>query len=164
MRWFETWRADPAVAALADRHYSRKTPGSKQFAPPGRILVLRSWRADAAWVTLWPDPQYVDHDFGDAFTCTLFRNEGTDLSSEMITEAVAATLDRWPEGPQQFLTFVDGRKVASANPGYCFLRAGFERVGRTKYKALHVLRLDGERYPAAAAPRRAQLSLLGEAA
>lgn len=33
--WQRTWRADPRAAALADRHYSRGTPGASQFAPPG---------------------------------------------------------------------------------------------------------------------------------
>jgi hypothetical protein len=30
------------------------------------------------------------------------------------------------------VTFVDARKVASRNPGYCYETAGFRRVGRTK--------------------------------
>lgn len=34
MTWQRTWRADPRAAALADDHYSRKSRGADQFAPP----------------------------------------------------------------------------------------------------------------------------------
>ena len=33
-------RFDPVGAAMADRHYSRQTPGSPQFMPPGQTIVL----------------------------------------------------------------------------------------------------------------------------
>lgn len=54
MLWRETWRADPQAARIADRHYSRKTPGSAQFSPPGRCMILI--RDDALWCTSWPLP------------------------------------------------------------------------------------------------------------
>ena len=38
--WLVTNRVDPAVARMADDHYSRKTRGARQFAAPGRVLVL----------------------------------------------------------------------------------------------------------------------------
>lgn len=160
MNWFQSWRADPLVRALADRHYSRKTPGATQFAPPGRNLTLRTLAADAAWVTSWPLPEYVDHDWGDCWTCTLFRNEGSTLSSRLVGEAVAATAARFGNPPPGgFLTFVDSSKVASRNPGYCFLKAGFRRVGVTK-KGLLVLKLAPALFPAPVAPRQFQLALL----
>lgn len=34
MTWRLSWRADPAGAVLADRHYNRQRVGSKQFVPP----------------------------------------------------------------------------------------------------------------------------------
>lgn len=161
MQWFRSWRADPVVARLADRHYSRKTPGAAQFAPPGRNITLRTFDGDAGWVTNWPDPQYVDHDWGDAYTCTLFRNEGDVLSSKLIREAVAATRHEFRDPPAGgFLTFVDARKVASENPGFCFLKAGFKKIGRTKDRGLLVLRLAPEDFPEAIAPREFQLSFV----
>lgn len=161
MRWFKSWRADPAVAALADRHYSRKTPGAAQFAPPGRNLTLRTFDADAGWVTNWPDPEYVDHKWGDCYTCTLFRNEGTQLSSELITEATAATHARFGDPPPGgFLTFIDEDKVESENPGYCFLMAGWRKIGRTKDRNLIVMRLSPEDFPPASYAREFQLTFV----
>lgn len=161
MLWFRSWRADPLVRALADRHYSRKTVGASQFAPPGRNLTLRTLAADAAWVTSWPRPEYVAHNWGDCWTCTLFRNESRNLSSELITEAMAATCATFGEPPTGgFLTFVDQRQVASPNPGYCFKVAGFEEVGRTKDRGLLALQLPAESMPAPASPLELQGSLL----
>lgn len=70
VRWQLTWRADPRAAALADRHYSRKTPGAAQFSPPGRCLPLILPRGDAVWVTSWPLEEYTLHGLGDAWVCT----------------------------------------------------------------------------------------------
>ena len=128
MHWSLTWRADPHVAAFADRHYSRKTPGAAQFSPPGRVLVLRS--PTAAWVTSFPLAEYVDHAWPGAQVCTLFRNEGPALSSTIIREAVAASRWRWGCPELGMITFINAKKVRpKRDPGYCFLMAGFKRVG-----------------------------------
>lgn len=150
MRWARTWRADPVVRALADRHYSRKTPGAAQFSPPGRNLTLRTLSGDAGWVTAWERSEYVLHGWGDAWTCAFFRNEGNSLSSGLIAEAVAATRAKFgdpvPEGG--FLTFVDATKVRhKRDPGRCFIRAGFKPVGHTKKRSLVVLRLSAGDLP-----------------
>ncbi len=65
---------------------------------------------------------------------TCFRKEGPGLASEMIREAVAHTLWRWPEPPPLgMVTFVDPSKVArKRQPGYCYKKAGFEHVGFTE--------------------------------
>lgn len=130
--WCLSWRADPVVSAFADRHYSRKTPGATQFAPPGRIVVLRT--LTAAWVSLWPKAEYVDHGWPGAWLCTLFRNEGPSLSSDLIRWAVAATRAEWPEAPAEgMVTFIDPKKTRhKRDPGRCFRKAGFREVGRTK--------------------------------
>lgn len=49
--WRRSWRADPAVAALADRHYNRQHVGAGQFVPPGSCLVLKTADGKAGWVT-----------------------------------------------------------------------------------------------------------------
>jgi hypothetical protein len=162
MRWRRTWRADPRVAALADRHYSRKTPGASQFAPPGRCLVLVTAAGDAGWATSWPLHEYTLHGLGDAWVCTLFRNESEHLSSELIREALAATRSAWGAPPTGgTLTFVDASKVRpKRDPGRCFLRAGFERLDRlTKDRGLVILRLAANRHPAPIQPIHTQLAL-----
>jgi hypothetical protein len=134
MDWHVTWRADPRAAHLADRHYNRKTPGSAQFTPPGRCMVLLTKQADALWVTSWPYAQYVMHAWAGAWLCTLFRNESAMLSSDLITQAVAATRWQWGTPPDLgMITFVDPTKVRKKRDwGRCFRRAGWKHIGYTK--------------------------------
>ena len=133
MRWELSHRADPLAAVIADRHYSRQTIGSPQFVPPGRCLVLR--KPDAYWVTSWPFAEYVKHQWAGAWVCSAFRNEGPDLSSELVREAVAATRWYWPEVPALgMVTFVDaGRVRHKRDPGRCYLKAGFKHIGFTQF-------------------------------
>ncbi len=91
MRWHLSFRADPQVRVLADRHYNRQSVGSAQFVPPGRCLVLKTEAADAMWITSWPFAEYVRHAWAGAWMCSAFRNESKELSSELIREAVSAT-------------------------------------------------------------------------
>lgn len=149
--WTLTDRAAPEARAIADRHYNRQKPGARQFVPPGRCIVLD--QPNALWVTSWPFAQYVMHAWAGAWICSAFRNEGAGLSSDLIRQAVAATRSIFGEPPALgMVTFVDERKVrAKRDPGRCFLRAGFKRVGRTK-AGLIVLQLLPADMPAPAAP------------
>ena len=123
--WRRTTKFDPRAAALADRHYSRRTVGSPQFMPPGRTLVLVTEAGDAVWGTHWPDPA-LTLDGLDAWRCSIFRNEGPHLSSDLIVEAMQRTAETWRERPQDgWLTFVRIDKVRSVNPGACFKAAGW---------------------------------------
>jgi len=134
MPWVRTSRADARAAALADRHYSRKTVGAAQFVPPGRCLVLLTEAADALWVSSWPYPQYVKHAWAGAWLCSLFRNESDYLSSDLIRWAVAATCFLWGPAPEQgIITFVDTTKVRKKRDwGRCYRRAGWQQVGYTR--------------------------------
>jgi hypothetical protein len=134
MRWQLSDRFDPAVRGLADRHYNRRKVGSPQFVPPGRCVVLRTPEADAFWITSWPFAQYVRHAWPGAWVCSAFRNESDHLSSELILEALAATLSIWPDPPDLgMITFIDTKKVRRKRDwGRCYLRAGFQNVGFTK--------------------------------
>lgn len=144
-RWRLSTRADPAAVAVADRHYNRQNVGSPQFVPPGRCLVLLTERA--LWVTSWPFAQYVRHRWPGAWVCSLFRNEGECLSSELIREAVAVTRWRWPDIPELgMITFVNRDMIRSTNPGYCYQQAGFVKDGHTK-GGLYALRLAPEDMP-----------------
>ena len=131
--WELSDRYDPPARRIADRHYNRQKPGSAQFVPPGRCLVLKA--EQAVWVTSWPFAEYVRHAWPGAWVNSCFRREGGEaLASEMIRQAVAATLWRWPDPPALgMVTFVDRAKTRSKrDPGYCYLMAGFKVVGETK--------------------------------
>lgn len=165
MMWQLSYRAAPAARRIADRHYNRQSPGSAQFVPPGRCLVLLATEGTALWVTSWPFPEYVKHRWPGAWVNSLFRREdGPWLASDMIREAVAASRWYWPSTPDQGLvTFVDPAKVDSRNPGYCYLQAGFERDGVT-VGGLLAFRLRPDRMPDPAEPAGAQGALLPPAA
>ena len=134
MRWIRSHRADPQVVPLADRHYNRQKIGSPWFAPPGRCLVLKTPELDAFWITSWPFAQYVKHAWAGAWVCSAFRNEGPQLSSDLIREAVAATLAEYGEAPALgMITFVDTKKTRhKRDPGRCYRKAGFRVCGMTK--------------------------------
>ena len=134
MNWLRSHRADPRVVPLADRHYNRQKIGSPQFAPPGRCLVLKTAELSAFWITSWPFAEYVKHAWPGAWVCSAFRNEGEILSSQLIREAVAATLAEYGPAPSLgMITFVNTTKTRhKRDPGRCYLRAGFKRCGMTK--------------------------------
>jgi len=134
MNWLKSNRADPEVVPLADRHYNRQKIGSPQFAPPGRCLVLKTALVDAFWITSWPYAQYVKHAWAGAWVCSAFRNEGTVLSSRLVTDAVSATRFFYGDVPELgMVTFVDTTKTKKKrDPGRCFRKAGFSHVGYTK--------------------------------
>lgn len=136
MNWQLSDRFDPVTRRIADKHYNRQKPGTPQFVPPGRCVVLRTPDADAFWITSWPFPEYVRHAWPGAWVCSAFRNEAPDryLSSDLIREAVAATLAIWPDPPDLgMVTFVNRDKTRrKRDPGRCFRRAGFQVCGETK--------------------------------
>jgi hypothetical protein len=159
--WQISNRANRIAAALADRHYTRQKPGSRQFVPPGRCIVLLTSSHDALWVSSWPFAQYVKHQWAGAWICSLFRNEAPDvyMSSELIRQAVAVTRYIWNDiPPLGMVTFVDAVKVRSVNPGYCYKQAGFHRVGLTK-SGLVALQLLPDEMPSSLPPFSAQESL-----
>lgn len=134
--WLLTHKGDRSCRLLVDRHYSRQTVGSPQFCRPGRNLVLRTATGNAVWVT-WSG---IRDDGLLAWECTIFRNESTYLSSDMIRIAVAATIDEWGQPPPDgIITYVDQLKVRSSNPGYYFLSAGFHKLGFSKRRKLLLL-------------------------
>lgn len=137
MIWRLSHRWDPPAVKIADRHYNRRKPGTPQFMPPGRCIVLVS--DDAVWGTSWPFGQYVRHAWPGAWVNSLFRNEGDERASDLIRDAVAATRSIYLDAPAiGMVTFVDPEKVRPTRRrgediyGYCYLKAGFRHVGFTK--------------------------------
>ena len=165
MNWHLSWRADPAVVPLADRHYNRQKIGAPQFAPAGSCVVFKTQPLDAFWITSFPLAQYVMHEWAGAWMCSAFRNEGTHLSSDLIRQAVAATRWHYGEPPSLgMVTFVNaeltkGRRSKHAAPGACYLHAGFRQIGYTKMNRLVALQLLPAEMPAAVPPIGAQLRL-----
>lgn len=132
-RWIAVSKFDRRARELADRHYSRRKIGNPQFAPPGRVLVLLHESERALWISRIEAPERTKHAWPGAWQNTLFRNEGAGLSSDLIRGAVETTIEAWGPLPEAgFLTFVNATKVRSANPGCCFLAAGWRRIGATK--------------------------------
>ena len=127
--WFLTKDGDVSCIDLYERHYScyHYKDGRKrsQFVGPGQTIVLRTDTADAAFV--WR--KFIDDSGQRGVNCAFFRNEGHCLSSELIRQADAIADHVWPG--ERHYTFVNAAAVRSANPGYCFIRAGWRRCGKT---------------------------------
>jgi hypothetical protein len=128
--WEQVKRTDPRGLALYMRHYSYKgrhyLDRPKSLLPPARSFVLLTPDARAVWGATFPYPQYVKHAYPGLAVNNLFRNEGTCLSSSLVKEATALTLAYWPEA-LGVVSFINARKIRSANPGYCYLCAGYHR-------------------------------------
>ncbi len=161
MLWRESNRAEPAGMRLADRHYNRQKIGSPQFVPPGGCAVFLTMTEDALWVTSTPFAEYVKHAWAGAWVNSLFRNESEHLSSELITQALAAS--RWVLGEPPELgivSFVDADKIRhKRDPGRCYRKAGWEHVGFTK-GGLFAFQLLPQDWPQAAAPVLSQVALI----
>ena len=120
---------DPEMCRLADRHYSRRTPGAPQFANNGRKLVLRDTLGDVLFLWLWPQDE-LRFDTQTGYNCAIFRNESDRLSSEIILEAEEHATAYW--GRNRFYTYVNGGKIRSTNPGFCFQQAWWRKAGLSK--------------------------------
>jgi hypothetical protein len=133
--WEIVRKFDPRAVALADRHYNRRKRGSNQFMPPGETLVLVTGDSLAVWGWWRPAPASGIPSINglDGWTCTIFRNEGPKLSSDLVlaAEAVLASEQRDDCGPDGMLTYVWDKRIRSTNPGYCFKQAGWHPIGRS---------------------------------
>jgi len=119
---------DPVGRRLADRHYNRRKIGAPQFVPPGQRFVLVTPDLSACWAWWRPHPNSgIEQMNGlSGWTCTIFRNEGTTLSSTLVLDAERAiSAQGFGCGPDGLLTYIWDAKVSSPNPGYCFKCAGW---------------------------------------
>lgn len=142
--WLPVKDGDPRAFGLFQRHYSYQDykDGRRQLhgyrnrfliMGPGEKLVLLG--ADERALFGWRRGN--DASQGYCVSCTVFRNESGQRSSDLIREAVALAWKRWPG--ERLVTYVDPRAVQSSNPGYCFLMAGWRKCGITKYNKLIIL-------------------------
>jgi hypothetical protein len=125
--WVEIKDGNQRARMLADRHYSRQTVGANLFVGPGRKVVLMT--EDGKALFAWRKSKYrLDGQKG--VECTIFRNEGPQLSSELIKEACLWAWYYWPR--ERLFTYVNAKKIKSNNPGCCFIKAGWRKCGTSK--------------------------------
>lgn len=162
--WVPVHDANPLGRRLYQRHYShrqyRDGRRPKKFMGPGYILCLVT--PDGLAVFGWRMFVEIGHEFPMGVCCSIFRNEGPRLSSELILEAEAFVpgkfqqhrpfeiwrgrgfgelpfWESWRGAHQRhytdnirLYTYVNPKKIASSNPGYCFQMAGWRKVRTTK--------------------------------
>lgn len=148
--WLPAKDGEPDAARMYARHYS-STPyadGRRSnllnrnrhlFVGPGEKMVLMNIDRTALFV--WR--KFIDMSGQIGINCAIFRNESNILSSKLIFDAEICAWNRWPG--ERLYTYVNPRKVASPNPGYCFKIAGWQLCGVTKTRGLLIL----EKYPEA---------------
>ena len=130
--WWLTKDGDLDCAELYERHYSRyvykdgRARHGGEFVGPGEKVVLRTERADALFV--WR--KFIDDSGQQGINCAVFRNESGHRSSELIRQADSIADCLWPDS--RHYTYVNAQAIRSANPGFCFIAAGWKRCGRTR--------------------------------
>ena len=155
MMWRLSHRFDRAALPLADAHYNRQKPGSPQFVPPGRCVVLLAGEpAHSLWVTSWPLAEYTKHKWAGAWVNSCFRRtEGVHVASDMITAGIAATRAVYGDPPALgMITFIDRDEVKPTMVrgvkvwGWTYLKAGFVVAGESQ-SGLLCLQMMPERMP-----------------
>ena len=143
--WLPCSRRDPRAIALYFRHYSSAKGGRKTscyqagFTGQGQTMVLLTDRCDALFA--WVRQMIPRMDGQTGVNCTVFRNEGSVLSSELIREADELAWQRWPNEPRHF-TYVDSGAVRrKRDPGRCFVKAGWTRLKERSGRGLVILEL-----------------------
>lgn len=134
--WSIAPREDSLAAALADRHYSRQTPGADGFLAAGKCVVLYHRRPDGDAV--WGVVYNMDPVGAWRFRNTLFHSESKTLSSTLIEAATFVTYREWvrkygalPAEPLRTEIDVEAtkrRRSKRHSPGHCYLMAGWHVV------------------------------------
>lgn len=126
--WWLTKDGDKDCLDLYERHYSAYVyrDGRKRhlFVGPGEKVVLRTKEGDAVFV--WR--RFIDRSGECGINCAVFRNESRHLSSELIRQADRIADRIW--ACRRHYTYVNPRAIASKNPGFCFIAAGWRKVTR----------------------------------
>lgn len=128
--WLHVKDGDARARGLYRRHYSYRVykdgRNPVKFVGPGEYMVMLTPMADALFI--WR--KFIDASRQQGVNCACFRNESAYQSSALIEAAVTLAKQRWPG--ERFYTYVNPRKIASPNPGYCFKVAGWRTCGETK--------------------------------
>ena len=129
--WLPIKDGDGRGRAIYNRHYScrHRKDGRKPklFIGPGEKLGLLT--LDNKALFCWRLFTEIGDDTPRGINCAVFRNEGPHLSSELILDAEEWAIDKWRNKiPMRFYTLVNSKRVRSNNPGYCFLKAGWQKA------------------------------------
>lgn len=133
---------DAEMSMLADRHYSRRTIGARQFMSNGRKIVLRNTEGTVLFGWMFSEEK-LRFDGQRGYCCSIFRNESRRRSSDIILEAEQIAFKRWGRG--RCFTYIDPTRVqvikvrGVPTPGFCFLKAGWKFAGVSKRSGLHLL-------------------------
>lgn len=135
--WLPIKDGDPRAATIYRRHYScyqykdkrRDRYGYRNrflIVGPGEKMLLMTVDCNALFA--WR--KFIDRSGQVGVNCAIFRNESPILSSELILEAEQHAWQRWPGA--RLYTYVKAAVILSSNPGYCYLKAGWNKCGETK--------------------------------
>ena len=130
MNWFAVADGDIRLRPFFERHYSARVKAARHYknwrriCAPGQHIILLTPMVDALFVWVY-EKLRADNQRG--VNCSVFRNEGPSLSSDLIREAVDLAWAKWPQ--TRLFTYVAPDKIKSSNPGYCFIQAGWRRCG-----------------------------------
>ncbi len=143
--WLTVKDGDSRAYAIFRRHYSfheyrdnrRRSygyRGARLFVGPGEKLVLITPELDALFIWRY----FIDDSGQKGVNCAAFRNEGKRLSSFLIREAETLAWNVWTG--ERLYTYINPFKIKSTNPGYCFLKAGWNKCPNvTKVNRLIIL-------------------------
>jgi len=130
--WIEVRDGDARASAIFRRHYTARAGVDYcryGFSGKGESMVLLTEQCDG--LLCWRKVE------GEGIVCSVFRNEGSVLSSELIKEAVQLASQRWRG--QRLYTYVNARIVKG--DGKCFKAAGFKKL-RQRTKKLGLIELE----------------------
>ena len=163
--WAVTNKGDQRAREMADRHYTRQSPGSPQWTRPGYSSVLFAEAPAGRALFVWWRPKWEHGTPGTTrkdglccLECTHFRREGAPagepgalpVASALIRAAVAALswplvraalhLDAAGQINDGLITGVGSAATASRRgrlsiPGRCFEAAGWSRLAKRGGKA-----------------------------
>ena len=130
--WLTTKDGDPGARRIFDRHYSRRIYKDgrmpAQFIGPGEYICLVL--PDYSALFIWRKFIEIHEVKPKGINCAVFRNESDFLSSDLIVEAEQWAWEKWPG--ERLYTYVNSKKIRSSNPGFCFLKAGWRKSGKSK--------------------------------
>lgn len=124
---FELFKRHYSYHAYKDsRRSNPRNPNRRLIVGPGQKIVLLG--DDEAALFIWR--KFIDRSGQLGINCAVFRNESPHKSSELILLAEQEAAKRWPQA--RLYTYVNGAKIKSANPGYCYKKAGWRNCGKTQ--------------------------------
>lgn len=147
--WTQVNDGNEMVFQIFSGHYSfrkwrrRNGKNGKRMVGPGESIVLLG--KDNKAIFIWRRQLY-SKDGQTGVNCMVFRNLHTKeeqqqnkrfQSSTLLLEAEEIAVRRWPG--ERLFTYVNPKKVKSANPGYCYKMAGWTLCGESKAQRLLIL-------------------------